>query len=132
MILDLHRKLILFLDLFTSKEEGFYNFILKIIKIFILPDWLTEFIQVRLNICLDISVLETFREVLFIGLMVYSQMLVLQLQSHGLFILIHLQFPGVILLLPLIGQKMSFKEFCLLYLGKCYRNDFLGIIGVIG
>jgi hypothetical protein len=38
-----------------SKEEGFYNFILKIIKIFILPDWLTEFIQVRLNICLDIS-----------------------------------------------------------------------------
>jgi hypothetical protein len=58
-------------------------------------------------------------------------MLVLQLQSNGLFILIHLQFPGVILLLPLIGQKMSFKEFCLLYLGKCYRNDFLGIIGVI-
>jgi hypothetical protein len=40
---------------FMSKEEGFYNFILKIIKIFILPDWLTEFIQVRLNICLDIS-----------------------------------------------------------------------------
>jgi hypothetical protein len=66
--------------IYESKEEGFYNFYIENYKnIYFLPDWVTEFIQVRLNICLDISLLETFREVLFIGLMVYSQMLILRI-----------------------------------------------------
>jgi hypothetical protein len=55
--------------IYESKEEGFYNFYIENYKnIYFLPDWLSEFLQVRLNICLDITLLETIREVLFVGL----------------------------------------------------------------
>jgi len=66
--------------IYESTEEGFYNFYVENYKnLYFLPDWASEFLQVRLNICLDISVLEVFREVLFIGLMVYSQIVVLRI-----------------------------------------------------
>jgi hypothetical protein len=65
---------------YETKEEGFYNFYIENYKnIFFLPDWLSEFIQIRLNICLDISFLETIREVLFVGLVFYSQMVILRI-----------------------------------------------------
>jgi hypothetical protein len=65
---------------YENKGEGFYNFYIENYKnIFFLPDPVSEFIQVRLNICLDISILESFREVLFVGLMLFSQMLVLRI-----------------------------------------------------
>jgi hypothetical protein len=39
--------------IYESKEEGFYNFYIENYKnIYFLPDWVSEFIQVRLNICL--------------------------------------------------------------------------------
>jgi uncharacterized protein YggT (Ycf19 family) len=66
--------------IYESKEEGFYNFYIENYKnIYFLPDWLTEFLQVKLNICLDITVLETVREVFFVGLMVYSQIVILRI-----------------------------------------------------
>lgn len=66
--------------IYESKEEGFYNFYIENYKnIYFLPDWLSEFIQVRLDICLDITVLETMREVFFVGLMVYSQIVILRI-----------------------------------------------------
>ena len=66
--------------IYESKEEGFYNFYIENYKnIYFLPDWLSEFIQVRLNLCLDITVLETIREVFFVGLMVYSQIVILRI-----------------------------------------------------
>ena len=66
--------------IYESKEEGFYNFYVENYRnIFFLPDPISEFLQVRCHICLDISLLETIREVLFIGLVVYSQMVVLRI-----------------------------------------------------
>jgi uncharacterized protein YggT (Ycf19 family) len=66
--------------IYESKEEGFYNFYIENYKnIYFLPDWLSEFIQVRLHICLDITLLETIREVVFVGLVVYSQILLLRI-----------------------------------------------------
>ena len=66
--------------IYESKEEGFYNFYIENYKnIYFLPDWLSTFIQVKLNICLDITVLETIREVVFVGLVVYSQILILRI-----------------------------------------------------
>jgi uncharacterized protein YggT (Ycf19 family) len=63
--------------MYESKEEGFYNFYIENYKnIYFLPDWFSEFLQVRLNICLDTTVLESVREVLFVGLVVYSQIIV--------------------------------------------------------
>ena len=65
---------------YESKGEGFYNFYIENYKnIYFLPDWLSEFIQVRLHICLDMTVLETIREILFVGLMVYSQIVILRI-----------------------------------------------------
>ena len=41
--------------LYETKNEGFYNFYVENFKnLFFLPDWLSEFIQIKLNICLDI------------------------------------------------------------------------------
>ena len=66
--------------IYETKEEGFYNFYIENYKnIFFLPDWFSEFLQVQLNICLDISLLEIIREVLFIGLVFYSQLVILRI-----------------------------------------------------
>ena len=66
--------------IYESKEEGFYNFYIENYKnIYFLPDWLSEFIQVKLHICLDLTILETIREVFFVGLMVYSQIVILRI-----------------------------------------------------
>ena len=66
--------------IYETKEEGFYNFYIENYNnIFFLPDRISEFIQIKLNICLDISVLEILREVLFIGLVFYSQMVIIRI-----------------------------------------------------
>ena len=66
--------------IYENKEEGFYNFYIENYKnIFFLPDAISEFIQVKLNVCLDISVLETIREALFIACVVYTQIVVLRI-----------------------------------------------------
>jgi len=65
---------------YENRDEGFYNFYIENFKnIYFLPDWLSEFLQVRLNFCLDITLLETIREVLFIGLVIYSQIVILRI-----------------------------------------------------
>ena len=75
--------------IYESTEEGFYNFYIENYKnIYFLPDWLSEFIQVRLNICLDITLLETIREVLFVGLAVYAQIVFLRI-AIGWFVYIN-------------------------------------------
>ena len=58
-----------------------------------LPDWLSEFLQRSCNICLDISFLETIREVLFIGLVFYSQLVVLRIAVSWLIWINPYQFP---------------------------------------
>lgn len=65
---------------YENREEGFYNFYIENFKnAYFLPDWLSEFLQVRLNLCLDITLLETIREVLFIGLVIYSNIVILRI-----------------------------------------------------
>lgn len=65
---------------YENREEGFYNFYIENYKnIYFLPNWLSEFLQVRLNFCLDITLLETIREVVFIGLVIYSQIVILRI-----------------------------------------------------
>ncbi len=66
--------------IYENKEEGFYNFYVENYKnLYFIPDWLSEFLQVHLNFCLDISFLEAIREGLFIVLVFYSQMLMLRI-----------------------------------------------------
>jgi len=80
--------------MYETKEEGFYNFYIENYRnLFFLPDWLSEFLQIHYNICLDISFLETIREVLFIGLVFYSQMVVLRIAISWLIWINPYQFP---------------------------------------
>jgi uncharacterized protein YggT (Ycf19 family) len=65
---------------YENREEGFYNFFIENYKnIYFLPNWLSEFLQVRLHLCLDLTLLETIREVFFIGLVIYSQIVILRI-----------------------------------------------------
>jgi uncharacterized protein YggT (Ycf19 family) len=65
---------------YENREEGFYNFFIQNYKnMYFLPDWLSEFLQVRLHVCLDLTLLETLREVFFIGLVIYSQIVILRI-----------------------------------------------------
>ena len=66
--------------IYENKDEGFYSFYIENYKnLYFLPDWLSEFIQIQFNLCLDISLLETIREILFISLLIYSQMVILRI-----------------------------------------------------
>jgi uncharacterized protein YggT (Ycf19 family) len=65
---------------YENREEGFYNFYIENFKnAYFLPDWLSEFLQVQLHFCLDITLLETIREVFFIGLVIYSNIVILRI-----------------------------------------------------
>jgi len=119
--------------IYESKEEGFYNFYIENYKnIYFLPDWVSEFIQVRLNICLDISLLETFREVLFIGLMVYSQMLVLRITISWFIYINPFTVPWCYLAAAVDWTEDVLQGILPAILGVNITGTlFLGIIGVI-
>ena len=71
--------------IYESKDEGFYNFYIENYNnIYFLPDWLSEFLQIQFNQSLDISVLETIREVLFIGILIYYQIVILRISLSWL------------------------------------------------
>lgn len=57
---------------YQNPEEGYYNFYLQNYQnIFFLPNEISEFLQIRLNFCVDLTFLEVSREVIFFLLVVY-------------------------------------------------------------
>lgn len=61
---------------FFSNSEGFYNFYtLNFRNLVTLPNWLSEFIQVHFNMCLDVTPLEVGREVFFIVIIFYYHLI---------------------------------------------------------
>jgi len=119
--------------LYESKEEGFYNFYIENYKnIFFLPDWLSEFIQVRLNICLDISLLETIREVLFIGLVIYSQIVILRITISWFIYINPYRFPWCYLAAAVDWTEEVLQGLVPAILGVNMTGTiFLGLIGVV-
>ncbi len=119
--------------IYESKEEGFYNFYIENYKnIYFLPDWVSEFIQVRLNICLDISLLETIREVLFVGLMIYSQMVVLRIAISWLIYINPYTFPWCYLAAAVDWTEDVLQGIVPAILGVNVTGSvFLGVIGVV-
>ena len=58
---------------YTSKTEGFYNFYITYYKnLLLLPDWLSETLQIRFNQCMDLSTLEALREAIFLAVISYA------------------------------------------------------------
>lgn len=119
--------------IYENKEEGFYSFYIENYKnLYFLPDWLSEFIQVQLNICLDISLLETIREVLFIGLMVYSQMVVVRIALSWLIYINPYTFPWCYLAAAVDWTEDVLQGIVPAILGVNITGSvFLGILGVI-
>jgi hypothetical protein len=119
--------------IYESKQEGFYNFYIENYKnIYFLPDWVSEFIQVRLNICLDISLLETIREVLFIGLMVYSQMVILRIAISWLIYINPFTFPWCYLSAAVDWTEDVLQGIIPSILGVNVTGSlFLGMIGAV-
>lgn len=66
--------------IYENADEGFYNFYIPNYKnIFFLPDFVSAFIQVQLNVCLDITYLEIIREIFFLGMVFYYQIVVIRI-----------------------------------------------------
>ena len=66
--------------IYESKEEGFYNFYVENYRnLYFLPDKVSEFIQIKLNVCLDISSLEVIREVIFLIFLIFYQLLMFRI-----------------------------------------------------
>ena len=119
--------------IYENKEEGFYSFYIENYKnLYFLPDWLSEFIQVRLNICLDISLLETIREVFFIGLMIYSQMVVVRIAISWLIYINPYTFPWCYLAAAVDWTEDVLQGIVPAILGVNITGSvFLGVLGVI-
>jgi len=119
--------------IYESQEEGFYNFYIENYKnIYFLPDWLSQFIQVKLNICLDLAVLETIREVLFVGLMVYSQIVILRIALSWFIYINPYTFPWCYLAAAVDWTEDILQGIVPAILGVNITGSvFLGILGVI-
>jgi hypothetical protein len=84
---------------------------------------------VKLHVCLDITVLETVREVLFVGLMVYSQIVILRIALSWYIYINPYTFPWCYLRQLWIGPRML-QGIVPAILGKYYWECFLGILGL--
>jgi len=85
--------------LYEHPTEGYYNFYIQDFKnLYFLPDWLSGPIQVWLNVSLDTSGLEAIREVLFITLLVYYNLLNLRLCLYWFLSINPYTYPWIFLL----------------------------------
>ena len=119
--------------MYENTEEGFYSFYIENFKnLYFLPDWLSEFIQVQLNICLDISFLETIREVIFIGLIIYSQMVILRIAISWLIYINPYTFPWCYLAAAVDWTEDVLQGIVPAILGVNITGSvFLGVLGII-
>lgn len=119
--------------IYQNNNEGFYNFYIENYRnIYFLPDWFSEFLQVKLHLCLDITVLETLREVLFIGLVVYSQVVVLRIALAWFIYINPYTFPWCYLAAAVDWTEDVLQGVIPAVLGVNLTGSvFLGIIGVL-
>lgn len=65
---------------YESKSDGFYSFYIENYKnLFFLPNSVSEFLQIHLNFCLDITFLEVFREVFFLSIVGFAEIVTLRI-----------------------------------------------------
>ncbi len=118
---------------YESKEEGFYNFYIENYRnSYFLPDWLSEFFQIKLNICMDLTVLETSREVFFVGLMVYTQIVILRIALSWFISINPYKFPWCYIAAAVDWTEDVLQGIIPAVLGiNLTGTVFLGILGII-
>ena len=119
--------------IYESKEEGFYNFYIENYQnIYFLPDWVSEFLQIQLNFCLDISLLETVREVLFAGLVLYAQMVGLRIMLSWFIYINPYTFPWCYLVALVDWTEDIFQGIVPSIFGVNITGSvFLGLLGAV-
>jgi uncharacterized protein YggT (Ycf19 family) len=119
--------------IYENKEEGFYNFYIENYKnLYFLPDWLSEFLQVKLNICLDITILESIREIIFLALVIFSQMLILRISLSWFIYINPYRFPWSYLAGAVDWTEDVVQGLIPTILGVNISGTiFLGILGVL-
>jgi hypothetical protein len=74
---------------YESTTDGFYSFYIQHFRnIYTLPTQLSQYVQINLNYCLDLTDLEILRQVLFFGLVTYAEIVMLRI-SLGWFLIIN-------------------------------------------
>ncbi|MGL4758599.1 MAG: YggT family protein [Patescibacteria group bacterium] len=118
---------------YENREEGFYNFYIENFQnLYFLPDWLSEFLQVRLNFCLDITLLETIREVLFLGLVIYSNIVILRITLSWFISINPYRVPWCYLVAAVDWTEEVLQGVVPAILGVNITGTiFLGILGVL-
>jgi hypothetical protein len=119
--------------IYESKEEGFYNFYIENYKnIYFLPDFISEFIQVQLHICLDITLLETIREILFLGLIFYSQIVLFRIAISWFIYINPYTFPWIYLVAAVDWTEEVLQGIVPSIFGiNITGTVFLGFLGVV-
>ena len=77
-----------------SSADGPYGFSIENYKnLFFLPNPVSEFIQIHLNFCVDISFLEAFREVLFLSIVAFAEIVSIRILVSWLLTINPYTFP---------------------------------------
>jgi len=120
--------------IYENKDEGFYNFYIENYRnIFFLPDRVSEFIQVKLNICLDITALETLREAIFIACVVYTQIVVLRIALFWLIYINPYTNPWCYIVAAVDWVEDTLQGILPAVLGvNITASVLLGVVGVVG
>ena len=118
---------------YENKDEGFYNFYIENYRnSYFLPDWLSGFLQIHLNICLDITVLETIREVIFVSLMVYTQIVMIRIALAWFLSINPYNYPWCYIVAAVDWTEDVLQGIIPAVLGiNLTGTVFLGIIGII-
>jgi len=118
---------------YENPNDGYYNFYMLDYKnIYLLPNAVSEFIQIKLKFCLDLSTLEMTREALFFVLIMYYYVINARLFLGFLIIINPYMFPFSYFiafvdwvdeastgLLPSFGGTNYAMTILLLVVGKC-------------
>ena len=68
---------------FEHKHDGYYNFYVEnYSNVFFLPDWLSKWIQIHLDMAVDLARLEVFRESLFLASLLFLSILQFRVQLY--------------------------------------------------
>ena len=65
---------------YQSDTDGFYSFYINLYSNnYFLPDWLSKWLQLTFNICLDTTNLELIQEAIFVFLIIYMKFIVIRI-----------------------------------------------------
>jgi hypothetical protein len=99
---------------------------------YFLPDWFSQFLQVNLNFCLDLTILENLRESAFVSLVFYSQIVMLRIALAWFIVINPYSVPWCYIAAAVDWAEEIFQGMVPSVLGvNATGTIFLGLLGAI-